>query len=233
MGTLMRSGKLLRIFLVLGLVAFVLIVASNARNDREARLRKIEEARSLTSVVARHESSPVVQGISKVMGTNVGDYLKNRVAVQERMASKSGDLVSLTIWAPSLHSMPAKMNFFTASRTNSAHFVGWKFWGDDLMTGYVRPEEVGIWQAELCTITNSVMWSERGVFKLVGGPADCLLPDGSHVRTDQLAKWLDESTEQGWSVGVSLVQNGTDLLVGTRKRIRGEAQQGAAPNERQ
>jgi len=77
------------------------------------------------------------------------------------------------------------------------------------------------------------MWSEMGVFKLVGGPADCLLPDGSHVRTDQLQKWLDESIDQGWSVGVSLVQKDTDLLVGARKRIGAEAQRGAAPNERQ
>lgn len=227
----MNFGKLFCVLLVVGFV--VLVVAFIARSGREARLRTIEEARNLASVVARHESSPVVEGISKAMGTNVRDYLQNRVADQERMASKSGDLVSLTLWAPGLHSMPAKMNFFTRSRTNSAHFVGWKFWGDDLMTGYVRPEEVGIWQAEVCTITNSVMWSERGVFKLVGVPADCLLPDGSHVGTDQLAKWLDESTEQGWCVGVSLVQNGTDLLVGTRQRIRAEAQRGAARNERQ
>lgn len=229
----MRSGKLLCVFLAVGFVVFVLIVASNDRSSREARLRKIEQARSLTSVVARHESSPVVQVISKAMGTNVGDYLKNRVADQEKMASKSGDLVSLTLWAPGLHSLSAKMNFFAPSRTNSAHFVAWKFWGDDLMTGYVRPEEVGIWQAELCTVTNSVMWSERGIFKLVGGPVDCLLPDGSHVRTDQLARWLDESTGHGWRVGVSLVQNGSNLLVGTRKRIRAEAQQGAEPNEPQ
>ena len=155
----MNFGKLFCVLLVVGFV--VLLVAFIARNGRETRLRTIEEARNLASVVSRHESSPVVQGISKAMGTNIRDYLQNRVADQERMASKSGDLVSLTIWAPGLHSMSAKMNFFAPSRTNSAHFVGWKFWGDDLMTGYVRPEEVGIWQAELCTITNSVMWSEK------------------------------------------------------------------------
>jgi hypothetical protein len=229
----MRSGRLLCGFLAVGVVAVVLIVASNARSSREARLRKIEEVRSLRAVVARHEKSPVVQGISKVMRTNLEDHLKNRVKAQERMASKAGDLVSVTIWAPGLHSMSAQMKFSPKPRINSAHFVAWQFSGDDLMTGYVRPEEIGIWQAELCTITNSFMWSERGVFKLVGGAADCLLPDGSQVRSDQLAKWLDDSIEQGWCVGVSLVQNGNNLLVGTRKRITTEAQQGAAPNERQ
>lgn len=211
-------------------VVGLLIWLGSGDGDRDSRLSRIDRTRSLASKVAPHHSSPIVRAISEATGTDVVDYLQRKIRDQEHAASKFGDLVCLSVWAPELSTQKGWQDFLLRSSTNSARSVGWSLSEDEVMTGYVRPEDLGIWQSELCTITNSVPWADLQLFKSAREGADWRLPDGSLVSMNAFGQWLDSSIADGWSVGVSIVHSNNDVVVATRKRLEVETESGPAPN---
>jgi hypothetical protein len=172
--------------------------------------------------------------ISNASGTDPLRYLVGKAQEQERAAYNAGDLVTLCVWAPGLHTTASMLAFHAKCRTNSHHFVAWAGSPDDIITGNVRPEDLRFWLDEFCEITNSVVWGQTDLFQRYGykEETECRLPDGTRVTRNQLAKWLDSSVAEGWAVCVSYIcSKDTRLLVGSRKSRRPEAQPDATPND--
>ena len=95
------------------------------------------------------------------------------------------------------------------------------FYYDDLLTMLCRAEDVPLWQARFCYMTNRVRW---GALRKLAGNREtdsCLLPNNTLVDLNEGQKWLNDSIVEGWKVGV--MPQGS-RIVALRRKSNNEVQ---------
>jgi hypothetical protein len=209
MGKCVKTGLAITLLVVLALIAWVVGWTDGNRNHSYAAFLRTAQLRD---GFAKYEFSPVYQTFSRLTGSNPARRYRLKAQAEEQALWSSGNLVSLTFWAPASRSL--------AEVRSPTHFIKVIAHGDDMVTVLCLPSDAASLQRLFCCITNRVPIAP--LTRLAGFESDdipCNLPDGSVVGVEALQRWLNDSIAAGWRVGIASRFSGTErCLLATRQR---------------
>ncbi len=232
----MSRRRVILIGMVLGFVCVIAVLWSlSYPRDRSAQYRQLLSAQRLWTRLVRWQFSPSYRKISEATKVDPVRQLRQRIDRLESSLHQSGDLVSLTFWVPDLQARRNQVDAKVVGimRSYPDQFWKWTITSDGRFNALCRPDLVARVQSVVCCdITNRVTREE---LRRLGGFRDevaCRLPDHSVVDLDGCQKWLNESIDEGWMVGVTLQSDrpGHSEIVATRRRAEAEAKTNSAAN---
>lgn len=206
----MRNWKLkIAGILILGPTLWFAISALTDTTVDEARYAQLVSARRFEGRFMMWQiKMPWYRQLSKTTGFDpVSHYQKKAEALEESLR-KSGALVGVGFYSP--------VRFYPAQGPE-AQYVKLSS-SEDYVSMLCRPRDVAYWQGTFCRITNRVSW---GKLRTLGGNREeimCILPDGQTVELSDGQRWLNESIESGWMVGVCVSNR---FLIALRRKPGG------------
>lgn len=222
MGKRLQIGIAILPVILGGVIAWRAVINTHKRNPAYAHFLRTERLRDF---LGRYRFSAAYQIISWVTGIDPGMHLRRKFQEEEQALWKSGGLVALTFWTPSLKPLE---DVRTPTR-----FIKVFARDGDTISASCLPENVADLQSVFCCITNRVPIAP--LTRLAGFNVEdipCRLPDGSVVELDALQKWLNDGVAAGWSVGVACQydpRGRRTFMLATRQKTPASAQARSSP----
>jgi len=196
------------------IIWYVVVELTDKRNADEVRYDRLVSARRSEARFMLWRMKPWYARLSKLTRFDpVSHYQKKAEALETALLS-SGALVYVSFYqpTPSAYQRTANLARPLITATGGLLYVPpaqpsemqcVRSWSDkDEISLLCRPRDVVYWQSTYCRITNRVSW---GKLRKLGGNREeimCILPDARIVELNDGQKWLNDSIESGWLVGV-------------------------------
>lgn len=216
-----------------GLLALAISGFTDKRSTDEVRYDKLLSARRSEARHMSWRTKPLYRFLSNLVRFDPVSHYRGKADELEKALKKSGALIFVGFYPPSFLDSSATNAFagqlflssdgfpyFASLQNSEVQYVNRFFGSKDDISLICRPRDVRYWQSAFCTITNRVRW---GTLRKLGGNQEeimCQLPDGTIVELDACQKWLNESIESGWMVGVC---SSNRMLVASRQKFVIEA----------